>query len=115
IRGRTPFWLKQVQMLGAYFRFYNPLNAWRAARDDGSPLRWYRVAYQIAGLVGAVRTAWKLVPYLFRLAFSKETFHTAPPPTSTVPVRLAPGAFPRLPADAGVGTGAEPSPLRRAA
>jgi radical SAM superfamily enzyme YgiQ (UPF0313 family) len=111
IRGRTPLWLKQVQLMAAYFRFYNPFNAWRAARDDGSPLRWYRLAYQIAGLVGAVRTAWKLIPYLCRLVFSKKRFHTKPPPASSVPVRLAPGAFPRLPA----GPWTQPVPSGRAA
>lgn len=97
IRGDTPHWLKQLQLLGAYFRFYNPLNLWRACRADGSPLRWYRVAYQAAGFLGAVRTAWKLIPYTLRLAFSKKTYHTAPPPATSVPVRLAPGAFARVP------------------
>src|SRR5262245_28907574 len=95
IRSDTPHWLKQLQLLGAYFRFYNPLNLWRACRADGSPLRWYRAAYQAAGLIGAVRTAWKLIPYTLRLAYSKQTYHTAAPPATRVPVRLAPGAFPR--------------------
>src|SRR5262249_11699995 len=36
--GKTPGWLKQLQLLGAYFRFYNPLNLFRSLRDDGSPL-----------------------------------------------------------------------------
>ncbi len=98
VQGRTPMWLKQLQFLGAYFRFYNPLNALRAARADGSPLRWYRLGYQLAGFAGAVRTAWKLLPYLARLAFSKKTFHAGPPPQARVPVRLAGGAFARTPA-----------------
>jgi radical SAM superfamily enzyme YgiQ (UPF0313 family) len=97
IRGDTPHWLKQLQLLGAYFRFYNPTNLFRAFRDDGSPLRWYRLAYQVLGMVSAVRTAVKLVPYTLRLIFSKKTYHACPPPATTVPVRLAPGAFARLP------------------
>ncbi len=97
VEGDTPFWLKQMQLLGAYFRFYNPVNAWRALRDDGSPLRWYRAGYQLLGFVGAVRTAWRLLPYTLRLAFGKKTFHTEPPRLTSVPIRLAAGAFPRYP------------------
>jgi radical SAM superfamily enzyme YgiQ (UPF0313 family) len=99
VMGDTPGWLKQLQLLGAYFRFYNPLNLFRALRDDGSPLRWYRVGFQIAGFVAAIRTSLKLIPYALNLLFKKPTYHTEPPPVSKVPVRLTPGAFPRLPVD----------------
>jgi radical SAM superfamily enzyme YgiQ (UPF0313 family) len=112
VQGQTPMWKKQLQTLAAYFRFYNPLNAWRASRDDGSPLRWYRLGYQLAGFAAALRTAWKLLPYLARLLWCKAEFHDGPPPISTLPVRLAPGAFSRLPP----GTQAGPAePGRRAA
>jgi radical SAM superfamily enzyme YgiQ (UPF0313 family) len=96
VKGQTPLWKKQLQWLGAYFRFYNPVNAWRAGRDDGSPLRWYRFGYQLAGFAAAVRTAWKMLPHLARLLWSRPIFHADAPPASTMPVRLAPGAFPRV-------------------
>jgi radical SAM superfamily enzyme YgiQ (UPF0313 family) len=98
--GQTPGWLKQLQLLGAYFCFYNPLNLFRALCRDGSPLRWYGVGFQLAGMAAALRTAWKLLPYAFRLLVCKKTFHQEAPPQTTVPVRLAPAAHPRLPVQA---------------
>jgi hypothetical protein len=90
-------WRKQLQLLGGYLSFYNPLNLFRALRHDGSPLRAYRVGYQIAGFLGALRTAWKMIPYALRLLLGKKEFATEAPPASRVPVRLAAGAFPRFP------------------
>src|SRR5205814_828868 len=55
VGGSDPCWLKQLKLLAGYFRFYNPLNLLRAARADGSPLRAYRVGYQLTGFVGAIR------------------------------------------------------------
>jgi radical SAM superfamily enzyme YgiQ (UPF0313 family) len=97
VLGKWPAWRRQLQLLGAYFRFYNPLNLWRAGRAGG-PMRWYRVAFQLAGFVGAVRTAWRMLPYAWRLLVGKKQFHTQAPPLTHVPVRLAPGAFARVPA-----------------
>jgi radical SAM superfamily enzyme YgiQ (UPF0313 family) len=94
--GATAPWLKQLQWIAAYLRFYNPLNLLRAMRQDGSPLRWYRMGYQVAGMLAAVRTAWKTLPYVWRLLVCKKTFHTEAPPISSVPVRLASLAYPRL-------------------
>jgi hypothetical protein len=92
-----PLWLKQLQLLGGYLAFYNPLNFLRALGGARNPLRFYRAAYQLAGFVGALRTAWKMLPYTLRLAFSKKEFATEAPPVSRVPVRLARGAFARFP------------------
>ncbi len=55
VAGKTPLWQKQFEMLLGYFRFYNPLNLVRAMRDDGSPLRKYRVGYQIMGFLGTLQ------------------------------------------------------------
>jgi hypothetical protein len=97
VTGDEVPWLKQLKHLAGYFRFYNPLNLFRAGRDDGSPLRWHRFAYQILGMMGALRTAFKVIPYALRLLFAKKEFATQAPPTTHVPVRLADGAFPRFP------------------
>lgn len=103
IDGKTPMWQKQLEHLLAYFRFYNPLNLWRSARDDGSPLRWYRVGFQLAGMWGAFRTALRVLPYAVRLLLGKPKFYDEAPPQSTVPVRLPPGAFSRIPPGVQVG------------
>src|SRR5207247_891184 len=38
-----PCWRKQLQLLGGYLSFYNPLNLLRALGEKNSPLRFYRV------------------------------------------------------------------------
>jgi radical SAM superfamily enzyme YgiQ (UPF0313 family) len=92
-----PCWRKQLELFGGYFSFYNPLNLFRALRDDGSPLRFYRLGYQLAGMLGTASTAWKMLPYTLRLLFSRKEFATEAPRESLVPVRLAPGAMSRFP------------------
>jgi radical SAM superfamily enzyme YgiQ (UPF0313 family) len=100
VADAEPCWRKQLKLLGGYLSFYNPLNLLRAMRQDGSPLRPYRVGYQVAGFIGAMWTAWKMLPYTMRLRWGKKEFATEPPPLARVPVRLAPGAFPRFPGGA---------------
>jgi radical SAM superfamily enzyme YgiQ (UPF0313 family) len=90
-------WMKQLQLLGGYLSFYNPFNLLRILRDNSSRLRFYRAGYQIAGLLGALRTAWKMLPYTLRLALCKKEFAAKSPPVARVPVHLSPGAFPRFP------------------
>jgi hypothetical protein len=97
VAGADPCWLKQLKHLAGYFRFYNPLNLIRAGRDDGSPLRLRRVIYQAAGFLGVLRTTLKMIPYSLRLLLGKKEFAAQAPPMALVPVRLAPGAFPRFP------------------
>jgi radical SAM superfamily enzyme YgiQ (UPF0313 family) len=90
-------WRKQLQLLGGYLAFYNPLNLFRSFRANGSPLRFYRMGYQIAGMMGALWTTVKLLPYTLQLWMGKKEFATETPPITHVPVRLAPGAFARFP------------------
>jgi radical SAM superfamily enzyme YgiQ (UPF0313 family) len=115
VAGAEPCWIKQLKFIAAYFRFYNPLNLWRALPQDGSPLRPYRIGYQIAGMWGAVRTAWKLLPYCWHLLTAKPHYHSKAPALTRVPVDLAPGAFPRFPAGAVYTTSADSMATRQAA
>lgn len=95
VQGKTPMWQKQLEAIGAYFRFYNPVNLIRSLRDNGSPLRKYQAGYQLIGMLGTLWSLIFLLPYIVRLMISKPRFHKKAPPASHVPVRLAPGAFPR--------------------
>jgi radical SAM superfamily enzyme YgiQ (UPF0313 family) len=97
VADSRPCWLKQLQLLGGYLSYYNPRSLFHALRDDGSPLRAHRSVYQLAGMVGALWTTWKMIPYTLRLLLGKKEFATEPPPLTRVPVRLASGAFPRFP------------------
>jgi radical SAM superfamily enzyme YgiQ (UPF0313 family) len=117
VAGRRPGWRRQIEQLAAYFAFYNPINLMRALRHDGSPLRWYRVAYQVAGFVAACLTALKALPYTWRLLTARPTFHTAPPPLTRVPVRESQGVFSRYPRGALPAPAAAPAgrPARAAA
>lgn len=100
VAGREPAWSRQLKLLGGYLTFYNPLNLLRAMRADGSPLRKYRMCYQVLGLLATLWTCLKLLPYLLRLRFAKPTYHKTTPPAAKVPVRLVPQAFARYPSDA---------------
>lgn len=95
VMGKRPGWQRQVEQLGAYFTFYNPLNLFRSLRKDGSPLRWYRVAYQAIGFVATCRTALRVLPYWLKLISRKPTFHTKTPALTRVPVRDARQGFSR--------------------
>lgn len=97
VAGREPMWKRQVKLLLGYASFYNPLNLLRALRDTTSPLQQKRIAYQAIGIVGLLRTAWMVSPYLMRLLLRQPKFHAGPPRQSTVPVRKPSGAFSRLP------------------
>jgi hypothetical protein len=90
-------WKRQLQLLGGYAAFYNPVNAVRALRRD-SRLRKRRFGYQIVGLLATVWTACKIVPYALRLARGRIRYHTEPPPQRSVDVVHPQGAFARYPA-----------------
>jgi radical SAM superfamily enzyme YgiQ (UPF0313 family) len=96
ITDSTPCWRKQLQFMGGYLSFYNPLNFLKTFRYNGSPLRLYRASYQVLGLAGVLRTVWKLIPYTMRLMLNKKGFATKAPPTTHVPVRLAPRGVARF-------------------
>jgi radical SAM superfamily enzyme YgiQ (UPF0313 family) len=97
VKGRVPMWQKQAEQLAGYFRFYNPMNLFRSLRDDKSPLRWYRVGYQLGGMYGTTVSAIKLLPHLVRLWRGKLTFCDEAPPLSEVPIRYVDGSFLRFP------------------
>jgi hypothetical protein len=97
VAGATPLWQKQLEMLLGYFRFYNPVNLVRSMRQDGSPLRKYRLGYQVLGFLGTLWSLFYLMPYILRLMFKKPTFHKKAPPASWAPVRAAKGSFLRYP------------------
>jgi radical SAM superfamily enzyme YgiQ (UPF0313 family) len=97
VAGGKPLWRRQLELLGAYAAFYNPLNLFRAMRGDGSPLRKKRMGVQFLGFLGTLWTAWKILPTVWRLLMRKHRFHEGPPPLSTVPVRQVAGSFPRVP------------------
>lgn len=97
VAGKTPLWQKQMEMVLGYFRFYNPVNLFRALRADGSPLRKIRFGYQVIGFLGTLYSLFVLMPFILRLMFKKTTFHKKAPPASWVPVRAAKGSFVRFP------------------
>lgn len=95
--GQEAPWLRQLKWLGGYWGFYNPLNLLRAISQIGTPLWKYRLGYQLAGMYGAFWTTVKTLPYLLQLMFGKLRYNRTAPPLNSVPVELAPNAFPRLP------------------
>jgi radical SAM superfamily enzyme YgiQ (UPF0313 family) len=96
VRGSESDWRRQLKHAGAYASFYNPLNFLYALRLDGSPLRTKRAMMQLAGMTATGWTFLKTMPHLFRLLTAEPRFHAATPAAIPVPVRLSPGAFPRL-------------------
>jgi hypothetical protein len=100
VAGGKPVWKRQLVLLGAYAAFYNPLNLFRAMREDGSPLRKKRMNFQCLGLLGTLWTAGMIVPTLWRMLFRTPSFHEGPPQLSSLPVRQVRGSFPRLPSQA---------------
>jgi hypothetical protein len=97
VRGSEPDWRRQLKFIGAYASFYNPLNLLRALHRDGSALRDKRAYFQLIGMIATGWTFVKTVPHLIKLAAAKAEYHQATPPALPVPVKLAAGAFPRLP------------------
>jgi hypothetical protein len=98
VQGREPHWVRQVKWLGAYWKFYHPLNLFRALRRDRTPLWKVRLAYQFFGLLATLWTTLKTLPFLLRLALGKRRYHEAAPPAAPLPVELSARAFSRLPA-----------------
>jgi hypothetical protein len=86
ITGQEPPWKRQLELLGGYAAFYNPLNFARALKRDGSKLRRRRIGYQAVGMVATAWTAMRMAPYALRLTGSLE-HHDAPPVTGPVRVR----------------------------
>jgi hypothetical protein len=98
VKGRESPLSRQLKWLGGYWTFYNPINLLKAMRKDGSPLRLPRAAYQVVGMIAALRTTLKTIPFLLRLMLGKPRYHDVAPPAVPLPVELAPNAFSRYPA-----------------
>lgn len=99
VKGRESPLSRQLKWLGGYWTFYNPVNLLKAMRKDGSPLRLPRAAYQVVGMVAALRTTLKTIPFLMRLLLGKPRYHEVAPAPVPLPVELAPNAFSRYPAE----------------
>ncbi len=107
LAGRVPPWRRQLELLAGYAAFYNPWNLIRALKK-GSRLRRRRFGYQIAGNIATAWTAWKFLPYVFRLLTSRFHFYRAAPPLETVPVRVPAGGFARHPQEPPGGENLQP-------
>lgn len=91
-------WRRQLKLLGGYAAFYNPWNLIRALKHDRSPLRRWRIGYQVVGSIATLWTAVRVMPYVIRLATRRFACHRATPRLSSVPVRSPATAFARVPA-----------------
>lgn len=100
VAGAKPLWRRQLELLGAYAAFYNPVNLFRAMGNDGSRLRKKRLHLQMLGILGTLWTGWRIAPSLWRLLIRTPQFHEGPPPISTIPVLQVANAMPRVPAHA---------------
>jgi hypothetical protein len=110
-----PMWLRQLQLLGGYAAFYNPLNFWRALLNRKVRHVHKRVVvFQVIGSLGCLVTALRIIPYIVRLLLCKRQYHAAPPLARTIPVRHPAGAWPRDP-DEGAPIQLGQLPKRRAA
>jgi hypothetical protein len=71
----------QLNMLMAYARFYNPMNlATLFVRPSISPrLKRKRILFQLAGMVGLIRTAVLNIPWLIKLSTRKLKYWRRPP------------------------------------
>ena len=96
ITGEEAPWRRQLELVGGYASFYNPLNFVRALARDGSPLRRRRIGYQAAGMAATAWTAVKMAPYAMRLMTAPLDCHDGPPDTGRIPVRRPTGSLRRF-------------------
>lgn len=96
ITGEEAPWKRQLELLGGYAAFYNPLNFVRSLERDGSKLRRRRIGYQAVGMVATAWTAMKMAPYAIRLMAGSLQHHAAPPSAAPVPVRYPTGSLRRF-------------------
>ncbi len=69
----------QMNLLGAYAAFYNPINFLKKAVRFRDPLTFYDAALQYFGMAGWVRSVWAMRQWLWNLALRPMTVHEAPP------------------------------------
>lgn len=72
--GNDQPWKLQRNLLVAYATFYNPINLLRAPFRKG--WKWSDLFLQVWGMWGLAHTAWRLVPWLFRLTKVKQGRYT---------------------------------------
>lgn len=98
VAGGEAAWKRQLQILGGYLAFYNPVNLLRAFRTRNRvSVRCRRANYQLIGMVACIWTATKIIPYALRLLIANRQYHAAPPVAKPVPIEHPPGAFARVP------------------
>ena len=84
-------WRKQLNIYLAYASFYNPLNFVRAIAGWKDPLWKLRVAYQVygmAGLVKSLRRSFGWIWSLYRGPVKKMQRAAAPPPATGSAARV---------------------------
>ncbi len=84
-------WAKQLNILLAYFSFYNPLNLARAIANRKGPLGERPIGMQLFGMIGLVQNVRRTLGWLGRLATRRIT-RTTVPPASGLPMRSPDGA-----------------------
>jgi hypothetical protein len=83
--GETKPWRKQLNLLVAYMFFYNPLRLAKSFVFPKSRLYLVDALSQLHGMWGFLHTAWRTVPWMWRLWRGKIERYTEPP-ASRVPV-----------------------------
>ena len=96
VTGEEAPWRRQLELLGGYAAFYNPLNFVRALERDGSPLRRRRIGYQAVGMLATAWTAMRMAPYAMRLTTGALDCHDGPPNGAPIPVRHPTGSVRRF-------------------
>jgi radical SAM superfamily enzyme YgiQ (UPF0313 family) len=69
----------QLNLLGAYTAFYNPINFVKKAVRFGNPMNRYDTLLQYFGMAGWVRSVWRMREWLWNLGLKPITSHEAPP------------------------------------
>ena len=64
---RSDPWRLQLNLLGGYAAFYNPLNLLRALTFSKDSFDRKRIHYQLWGMIALARTAWRLRGHIWRL------------------------------------------------
>jgi hypothetical protein len=98
-------WRKQLNLYVGYASFYNPWNFVRAIADWKDPLWYYRVAYQIYGMIGLVKSVKESFGWLRNLyrgpirkkkGTPQQKLLMVPPPVSPAQVAALPELQPQL-------------------
>ena len=69
----------QINLLGAYAAFYNPVNFVKKVVRFRNPMYLYDAALQYFGMAGVVRSIWAMRQWLWNLGLRTMTVHEVPP------------------------------------